>query len=327
MTREELVLLDADHYIPLSVLAVALALDTLRDSIDYVALEAALYNEDYNQAERIINAESFDNLLFGIGVATTASFVDLLYASFVKGGQTAIIELLPELQKEVIFDTLGTRAVDTIRTQVAIAAKEATLTLAEGVRQLIDNKAGVLVDVKAQAKAIVDSIGLTKNQAIAISNYRKQLESSKLLGFTNPLNRRIDPLDFTLIQQQMSSGNLAAVDIDRLVKNYRNSLLEKHALDIARTETMAAVNSGRQELWEQAMDQGVLTENDNKYWIVTPDDKLRGTHAAIPKMNPHGVPIRSQFITPFGNVHGPQDRLVELINCRCVLSLNASVTI
>jgi hypothetical protein len=43
---------------------------------------------------------------------------------------------------------------------------------------------------------------------------------------------------------------------------------------IARHETMAAVSEGQRQAWEQATDEGLLTGDESRVWIVTPDDKL-----------------------------------------------------
>lgn len=43
---------------------------------------------------------------------------------------------------------------------------------------------------------------------------------------------------------------------------------------IARHETMAAVSEGQRQAWDQAVDEGLLTGDEKRTWIVTPDDKL-----------------------------------------------------
>lgn len=43
---------------------------------------------------------------------------------------------------------------------------------------------------------------------------------------------------------------------------------------IARTETMEAANEGQLELWDQAVEEGLLTGKEKVVWIVTPDDRL-----------------------------------------------------
>jgi hypothetical protein len=37
---------------------------------------------------------------------------------------------------------------------------------------------------------------------------------------------------------------------------------------------MRASNEGQQEAWDQAVEEGLLTGNEQQEWIVTPDDRL-----------------------------------------------------
>lgn len=43
---------------------------------------------------------------------------------------------------------------------------------------------------------------------------------------------------------------------------------------IARHETLLASNEGQRQAWDQAVDEGLLTGNEKRVWIVTPDDAL-----------------------------------------------------
>jgi SPP1 gp7 family putative phage head morphogenesis protein len=43
---------------------------------------------------------------------------------------------------------------------------------------------------------------------------------------------------------------------------------------IAATETMAAANAGQQEAWDQAVEDGLLTGQEQQVWITTPDERL-----------------------------------------------------
>lgn len=58
---------------------------------------------------------------------------------------------------------------------------------------------------------------------------------------------------------------------DRIAELIGNS---ERAEMIARTETMRASNEGQQEAWDQAVEEGLLTGNEQQEWIVTPDDRL-----------------------------------------------------
>jgi hypothetical protein len=43
---------------------------------------------------------------------------------------------------------------------------------------------------------------------------------------------------------------------------------------IARHESMTAVSEGQREAWDQAVEEGLLTGDEKRTWIVTPDDAL-----------------------------------------------------
>ena len=136
-------------------------------------------------------------------------------------------------------------------------------------------------------------------------------------------SRRFSATEQAQIRSHMK-GNiiLDQKKIDQMVDRYYDSLANKRANDIARTESLNAVNNGQLELWRQGVEQGVLdNRTTRKIWLVTRDDKLRPSHAAIPVMNPKGVPITGFFATPFGPVQSPGDAVTDLINCRCALAL------
>jgi hypothetical protein len=49
---------------------------------------------------------------------------------------------------------------------------------------------------------------------------------------------------------------------------------EARAETIARTEAMTVVHRGQREAWDQAIDDGLLSGDEKRVWIVTPDDLL-----------------------------------------------------
>ena len=60
---------------------------------------------------------------------------------------------------------------------------------------------------------------------------------------------------------------------DKQLASLSNRLLRARAINIARTETIAAANEGQRQLWLQARSNGLIT-NEQRRWIVTPDDRL-----------------------------------------------------
>lgn len=99
-------------------------------------------------------------------------------------------------------------------------------------------------DVPTMARRIKRVVGLFPRWANAVTNYHARL---------------------------VADGNRQA---DQLAEKYRQRLVAKRALMIARTETIAASNMGQVELWLQAIDAGQLPTTARKVWVVTPDEKL-----------------------------------------------------
>lgn len=96
------------------------------------------------------------------------------------------------------------------------------------------------------ADLISDVIGLSTTQASALANYRERLEAQGL-----------DP-----------------EKVEDLVETYADKLIDDRAEAIARTEIMDALNNGASASLEAAQEEGFLSPNATKEWIVTDDDRL-----------------------------------------------------
>lgn len=89
---------------------------------------------------------------------------------------------------------------------------------------------------------------------------------------------------------------------------------EDRALLIARTETMAAVNEGQRELWDQAVEDGFLTGHENQEWVTTDDGRLCSICEA---MSGEQVGLGEEFDVDGELINGPPAHP----NCRCVTGL------
>lgn len=83
---------------------------------------------------------------------------------------------------------------------------------------------------------------------------------------------------------------------------------------IARTEVQRASNQGQLEAWDQATDAGLLTGNEQKEWIVTPDDRLC---PVCEPMDGQNVGLNEDFDVDGDRIDGPPAHP----NCRCTLGL------
>ena len=138
--------------------------------------------------------------------------------------------------------------------QVLRAAKELAANLIRGVgfetkmavRRIIFNSIRDGLAPRDAAKLINQTLGLTTRQALAV-----------------------DRLQAGLVGQ-----GVGAQQVDRQVKAYSERLLKDRAVNVARTETMLASNRGQQLLWQDMSNAGVIPQDFQQRWLVTPDDRL-----------------------------------------------------
>jgi hypothetical protein len=104
------------------------------------------------------------------------------------------------------------------------------------------------------------------------------------------------------VRIRVPEGGPSPEFLERHTRQYSERLLVKRALNIARTETMAASNEGQRELWLQAVEQGSLEADEQREWIVTPDDRLCALCAPL---DGAVAPLDKPFQTSEGPVMGP----------------------
>lgn len=91
------------------------------------------------------------------------------------------------------------------------------------------------------AKMIRSMIGLDERGVTAVYNFRQRL---------------------------LASGISPSV-ADARAATYTQQLINKRALKIARTETLAAANEGQRQTWRQGIAKGVLPRTAKREWIAT----------------------------------------------------------
>lgn len=174
------------------------------------------------------------------------------------------------------------------------------------------------------ARDIRDVAGLTPTMESWVDNLREQLETGRVGGSTPPWDRRISAAEAQRARRLFREEQPSRRQLDALVSRYAASLRNRRALNIARTETHRALIEGQKAIWSQAVDEGLLDPAEaRQVWVVTPDERLREQHAAVPGMNPEGIPLGGMFETPIGPVAGPGqsgDPGFD-IDCRCTVAL------
>jgi len=128
-----------------------------------------------------------------------------------------------------------------------------------------------------------------------------------------------------IVRRAIADGRpVAQVDIDRMAGRYSDRLLALRGETIARTETLKALNAGRQEALDQLIENpnnDVQAQDVTRKWDATGDARTRETHSGADgqvvgqgeAFTVGGFPMMYPGDTSMGAPAG------ETINCRCYM--------
>lgn len=210
---------------------------------------------------------------------------------------------------EQLFRVVDPNSVLYAREQVGELVVQIVDTQLETIRQ-ITTLGQLGITTQQQARLIAQTVGLPPQWAYAPRN----LENEILEGLeAQATNRRLSGVDKQRIRSRIRAGTADEAFAREMSGRYTSSLRRARANNIARTETRRAANAGQRMGWQQNIDAGRLPSDVKRFAIVTPDNRLRPEHAAIPGLNPKGRGMNEPFQTPDGpRLQPPFDP-----NCRC----------
>jgi len=282
------------------------AMRQARAGVDMKALEAAIARGDVDAAFRALRFDAAD--LFKTDTAITAAMT--AGGSYQMGAFQHATRRAPIASRVVqsfggrneraerIARDLGARlvteVVDDTRVMIAQTIRAGLEAGAGPLRTALDI-GGRVVNGKRQGGLV----GLDSRRAGWVQNYR-----AKLLAEGRPQSQ-----------------------IDRMAQQYSNKLLRQRGETIARTETLKALNAGRQEALDQLIENpnnDVRAEDVVRAWDSAGDARTRETHAAADKQDP--VPQGQPFIVGGYSLMYPGDTSLgapaeEVINCRCYVDV------
>ena len=179
-------------------------------------------------------------------------------------------------------------------------AGELVTAISEGQRAVINDLIVRMFDegisVRDAMPILKNIVGLNDMQAGAVSNAYNVLATS-------------EPGD----RVEIGSKTVTVPDdgdFDDILSGYSERLLDDRAEMIARTETMSAANAGTAEMWDQAVEEGLLTGNEYKQWIATDDEK---TCPECGELDGETVPLDEDFSIGDDPPAHP--------NCRCTMGI------
>jgi hypothetical protein len=281
------------------------AMRQARAGVDMKALEAAIARGDVDAAFRALRFDAAD--LFKTDTAITAAMI--AGGTYQMGAFQHATRRAPIASRVVqsfggrneraerIARDLGARLVTEVvdDTRVMIAQTiRAGLEAGAGPRRTALDIGGRVVNGKRQGGLV----GLDSRRAGWVQNYR-----AKLLAEGRPQSH-----------------------IDRMAQRYSNKLLRQRGETIARTETLKALNAGRQEALDQLIENpnnDVQSQDVVRAWDSTGDARTRETHAAA---DGQVVPQGEAFTVGGYSMMYPGDSSMgappgETVNCRCYVDV------
>lgn len=160
-------------------------------------------------------------------------------------------------------------------------------------------------------------VGLTAQQEAFVRNARAELLSGDPAQMRAYLERtRRDARFDAAVRRAITEGRaLTAAEADRLTARYADRLLALRGEVIARTETLAALNTAQREAFEQAIDSGGVARQDvRRVWRTAADERVRSSHQ---RLNGESVGMDEQFSNGLLYPGEPGGAPEEVINCRC----------
>lgn len=224
----------------LSAAALLLDIETRRE------IRRALGRGDLNAAENLFPFATFDQelqLRIEEAIQKTIESAGNASAKFVP------IPVIPAALAGVAlsFNVANPAVLEFIQTRAADLVVEIGQETRMAIRQIIRRGFEEGLGADAQAELLENVVGLTRQQAGAVANFRAKLIAEGVKG----------------------------AKLQRMMKEKYEDSLRFRAERIARTETIVSASRGQMEMYNQFSDEGIIDKkNVVREWIVTPDDRL-----------------------------------------------------
>jgi hypothetical protein len=270
------------------------AMQSVKARVKISELERAILTGDEGVVRRALNLEEeITGALKGTHLAAaTTTVVEVVEQTFRAGAKAAMEELPTTIATELSFDLLNPRAVEFLRDYEFDLVRDISGKQQNIIRGIMDRAFTEGMHPRKSAREIRRYIGLTEKQAAAVSRFQHNLASGDKGALREALSRglRDRRFDSTLRRALDEDIILSPAQIEKMSQRYAERYLKFRSETIARTETKRASVRGQQELWQQAIDQGVLPPDVQRRWITNDPcaicaplgGKLAGMNDAFP---------------------------------------------
>ncbi len=258
----------------------SVSIKALVDQIELRGPESIVDAIDWNENERIQG-----NSLRKVTAAAMVAGVDRMGRAF--RGQ--IRRINPAFKViEIAFDGNSTAIQSFVQGQTGKLISDVNTVSRQAVKDVIARAISRGETPREAAKFVRDQImGLTPRQAKAVDNFKQRL-----------------------IDQGLSDNRVGS-----LTEKFSERQLKLRANNIAQTELTQAVNEAQMQVWDQAIDQGVLNRDKaRKVWVTTPgtpDDDCDFADGQTKRLD------EAFDLGEFGSFQSPPAH----VNCLCDMTL------
>jgi len=264
---------------------------------------------------------------FGVVGDAAARLGTVATETYVNAGASTGDFLTSEVDEIVIgFDATNERAVRAMRENRLRLVSNFTEQQRRATQQALIDGIQRGANPREIARLFRDSIGLTPRQEQWVRNYERALRELDRAALARELrDRRFDPT----VERAIARGEpLTDAQIQRMVERYRQRALTLRAETIARTEALRVTHEGIDEMYEQAIDSGVLNRDQLiREWNTAGDERVRdfatGSQTSHRTMHHQTRLVGEPFASGAGNLTlhpGAFGVANEDINCRCIVT-------
>lgn len=239
-------------------------------------------------------------------------------AALLAGGQERIRHLAQAADIVISFDLTYEPTVQAARDLGGRLIREMGEETRAGVMQSLARSVREGINPRTAARRFRSSIGLTRRQEQAVTNFQRGLETLDRSILDRAL--RDKRFDGTLRRALETQQPLKPQQIERMVTRYRQRSIKHRSELIARTESLRAVHVGSHQGMGQIIPHLGRGQELKRFWVYTHDGKTRDAHRRIPSLNKEGVGLDDSYQTPLGPLrfpHDPNGSAKNTVGCRC----------
>lgn len=264
------------------------------------AMEGVRRNVSLTKLTEILSSGSaadFENTILKNYEGNLTTSMLLLRRGFEEAGLVESKKVAPKVNdKGFVFNATNPATTEFINRYNFNLIQDLKSNTREGLRALFTSANKFGGHPRAQARVIREMIGVTRQQAATI--YRAT--------------------------DRAKAAGASPKAVDKLVARMTVKALKVRALNIARTETIRALNHGQQAVWGQLAEQGLIDSRTAKReWIVTPDDRLCPICSTLEGAE---AGLEQPFTTTVTHSETRAQSYTSLVppihpNCRCTIGL------